>query len=154
MKKTRLFLTASLLAIGSLSAVTMTSCSKDDTTCAVGYEGKDCKTLSRDKFIGQWQGHEDCTIGTDDYSITLTASGTSEVKLIYTNVYNQAFTATGEMTGTNGFTFSGTAAGTSGTVNFSGNVSLDQSTGKLTSTYMIKDGVNPDNSCTFTGTKL
>jgi hypothetical protein len=154
MKKTRLFLTASLLTVAAFGTLTMTSCSDDDKICNVGYEGDDCKTLSRDKFLGQWQGTEQCTIGSDEYTITLSASSTSEIKLIYTNVYNQAFTATGEMTGTHGFTFSGTAAGTSGTVNFSGNVSLDQSTGKLTSTYMIKDGVNPDNSCTFTGTKL
>ncbi|WP_118976677.1 hypothetical protein [Taibaiella koreensis] len=152
MKKARLILTASLLSIGTFSAVTFSSCSKDDT-CQVGYEGKDCKTLSRDKFVGQWKGQEQCTQGDDEYVITLTASSSSDVKLVYTNVYNQAFTATGTMTGTNGFSFEGNGIGTGGaTVTFNGVGSLDQSTGQLTITYTIS-GLTT-NSCTFKGTKL
>ncbi len=154
MKKTRLILAASMLAIGAFTTTTMTSCSKDDQICNAGYEGKDCKTLSRAKFVGQWKGSEACTIGTDDYTITISASSNSEITVVYTNVYNDNYTAIGTMTGPDGFTFSGTAAGTTGTVNFSGNVSLNESTGILTSVYTVKDGVNPDNTCTFTGTKL
>ena len=153
MKKTRLFLAAALLTIGGFSMVTMSSCSKDDETCNVGYEGKDCKTLSRTKFIGQWQGHEQCTVGTDDYVITLTPSSTGDITLVYSNVYDQQFTATGTMTGPNGFTFSGTAAVTGGTANFSGTVTLDPSTGILTSTYNVSSPAS-SNSCTFTGTKV
>jgi hypothetical protein len=153
MKKTKLLLAASLLSIGAFTTTVMTSCSKDDKTCNLGYEGSDCKTLSRDKFIGQWKGHEACTLGTDDYTITISPSSTGDLNLVYTNVYNQSFVASGTITGPYGFSFSGTGAVTGGTATFSGNVSLDPSTGVLTSTYNIESPAS-SNACTFTGTKL
>jgi hypothetical protein len=153
MKKARLILTASLLTIGTFSAITFSSCSKDDKVCNVGYEGTDCKTLSRTKFVGTWQGSESCTVGTDNYTIQLSAGSGSEITLIYTNVYNQNFTASGTMTGTNGFSFSGNGIGTGGgSVTFSGTGALDSSTGVLTVNYTITGTTS--NTCTFTGTKL
>lgn len=153
MKKARLILSASLLTLGAFSTVTFTSCSKDET-CNVGYEGDDCKTLSRAKFIGQWHGTEVCTQGDDEYNIVISAGSSSDVSIVYNNVYNQQFTATGTMTGTHGFSFSGNGIGTGGgNVTFSGTASLDQSTGKLTVTYTVQSGIG-SNSCTFTGTKL
>jgi len=151
MKKARLILSASLLTIGAFSAVTFSSCSKDDVTCNVGYEGEDCKTLSRDKFIGSWKGTEDCTIGDDNYNIGIAASSNNEITIIYTNVYNDNYTATGTMTGTNGFTFSGTAAGG---VTFNGTATLNSSTGMLTVSYKVFTGTTETNACTFNGTKL
>lgn len=152
MKKVRLILSASMLTIAGFTAMTtMTSCGDDEKVCNTGYEGSDCKTLSRDKFIGQWSGTEDCTIGDDSYTITLSASSTNEISLVYTNVYNDNYTATGTMTGTNGFTFSGTAAGG---VTFSGNATLTPGTGILEVKYKVMTGAVETNACTFTGTKL
>ena len=51
MKKARLILSASMLSIAAFSAVTFTSCSKDDD-CAAGYEGSDCKDEIREAMIG------------------------------------------------------------------------------------------------------
>lgn len=151
MKKARLILTASLLTIGAFSAVTFTSCSKDDEVCPTGYEGSDCKTLSRTKFIGSWKGSEQCSTGDDNYTIVISAGSGSELSIIYNNVYNQQFTATGNITGTNGFTFEGTGAGG---VTFSGTGTLNTGTGQLAVTYTIYTGSILTNSCTFTGTKL
>jgi hypothetical protein len=154
MRKARLILSASLLTIGTFSAVTFSSCSKDDKICNVGYEGTDCKTQSRAKFVGMWKGTEACTLGTDEYTITITASSSSEVQIVYSNVYNQNFTATGTMTGTNGFSFSGNGIGTGGgTVTFSGTGALNSSTGVLKIDYTVSSAAS-NNSCTFTGTKL
>lgn len=151
MKKARLILSASMFALMGMSAITFSSCSKDEKVCEAGYEGKDCKTLSRDKFIGSWKGAEECTIGTDNYTISITAATGSEVKIIYSNVYNQDFTATGTMTGPNGFSFNGDA---SGGVTFSGTATHDAGTGRLTVNYSVETGGVTTNTCTFTGTKL
>jgi hypothetical protein len=151
MKKARLILSASLLTLGAFSAVTMTSCSKDDETCKVGYEGTDCKTLSRDKFIGNWKGTEACTEGTDEYNIGITAGSGSEITVVYSNVYNQGFTGTGSMTGQNGFSFNGTGAGG---VTFSGTATYEAGTGRISVTYKVMTGSTLTNECTFTGTKL
>lgn len=151
MKKARLILSASMLSIAAFSAVTFSSCSKDDEICPVGYEGDDCKTLSRAKFIGNWSGTEDCTIGDDSYSIEIVASSASEIQVTYKNLYNDGYTATGTMTGTNGFSFTGTAAGG---VTFSGTAELNEATGKLTVDYKVMTGTVETNACTFTGTKL
>lgn len=54
MKKTRLFFTAALLSVGAFSAVTMTSCSKDDQICNAGYEGDNCDVEIRTKMLGTY----------------------------------------------------------------------------------------------------
>jgi len=54
MKKTKLVLAASLLALGSFTSVTMTSCSKDDKVCNTGYEGKNCDVEIRTKMLGTY----------------------------------------------------------------------------------------------------
>lgn len=151
MKKARLILSASMLSIAAFSAVTFSSCSKDDEICPVGKEGDDCETLSRVKFIGDWDGTEDCTIGDDAYTIEIRESSSSDIQVVYRNVYNAGYTATGTMTGTNGFSFSGTSAGG---VTFSGTAELNSATGKLSVDYKVMTGTVETNACTFTGTKL
>lgn len=156
MKKARLILSASMLTIAAFTSVTIISCNKDDDTCPVGYEGDKCKTLSRDKFLAPngamstWTGHEECTTGNDDYSITLAPSSASDIQLVYGNLYNQQLTATAQMTGPNGFSFSGNA---SGSITFQGTGSLDQSTGRLTVHYTISTAGIQTNECDFVGTK-
>lgn len=67
MKKARLILTASLLSVGTFSAITFSSCSKDEV-CPVGYEGKKCDTEMRAKFIKSWSANE--VAGTDQLVYT------------------------------------------------------------------------------------
>ena len=54
MRKARLILSASLLTIGTFSAVTFSSCSKDDMICNAGYEGKNCDVEIRQEMIGTY----------------------------------------------------------------------------------------------------
>lgn len=149
MKLVRNIALASVLTLSAFSAVTFTSCSKDDSGCAVGYEGSDCKTLSRDKFVGIYVGTEQCSSGNDNYNITIGANS-DQIKLTMTNLYNQNLTAIGTMTSTTTFSFNGNQTVGGVNVTFSGNGSLNAN--QLTVTYQINDGTN-NNSCTFTGTK-
>ena len=144
MKKARLILSASLLTLGAFSAITFSSCSKDDV-CPVGYTGEDCKTLVRDQFIGVYVGTEQCTTGDDSYTITITANS-DNVKVTMTNIYNDNYTAIGTVTGNNTISFSGSQGGAtfSGTGTIAGN--------QLTLDYTVSDGVL-SNTCKFIGNK-
>jgi len=146
MKKARLILSASILALASM---TLVSCEKDDKGCDVGYEGSDCKTLSRDKFVGTWKLDENCTTGTDDYSLTITTGSNGDLSLIMTNLYGDNYTASATVTGNNSIRFSGTA---SGNVSFNG-TGIYENGGNLTINYTISDP-SMTNSCTATGVKL
>lgn len=53
MKKARLILSASMIALVGLSAVTFSSCSKNDD-CAVGYTGKNCDEEIRTPMLGTY----------------------------------------------------------------------------------------------------
>ncbi len=143
MKKVRVISTAAMLALLSVGTMTFMSCDKE---CEIGYEGSNCKTLSREKFVGTWNGTEACTTGNDTYQLTITAAG-DDIKLNYSNLYNENYSGQGTMTGTNTFSFSGENGGAT----WSGTGSIDGS-GRLTVTYQIGNGAI-SNSCTFTGTK-
>ncbi|MCW3121104.1 MAG: hypothetical protein JWQ38_596 [Flavipsychrobacter sp.] len=153
-----------IIAVSAFGTVLYTSCTKDackdvvcqnagtctdgKCTCPTGYEGTNCETKSRDKFVGTYVGTETCTVGTDAYSITL-AANSDALKLTYTNLYNDNITATCTMTGLNTFSFSGTQGGAT----FSGTGTL--STNTLTVTYTLSNptAVPSSNTCTFTGSK-
>jgi hypothetical protein len=152
---------SALLSLGAFSAITYTACNKDECkdvvcqnggtcvsgtcSCPTGYEGNNCETKSRDKFIGTYIGQENCTIGNDNYTITVTTSS-ENIKLIVTNLYNQGFTATGTMTASNTFSLSGSQGSTS----YTGTGSLANN--QLTIQYSITSPA-ATNSCTFVGTK-
>lgn len=144
MKKIRIIASAALLTLTAFGATTLTSCTQD---CEIGYEGSNCKTLSRTKFVGTWNGSETCTVGTDNYQLSITAAG-DDIKLNYSNLYNDGYSGQGTMTGTNTFTFTGTS-GSSTT--WSGTGTLADN-GTLTLNYSISNG-GVSNTCTYTGTK-
>lgn len=162
MKKLKTILLASVATIGIFSSVVFSSCNPDpckdivcanggtctDGTCAcpAGYEGTLCETLSRDKFIGVYSGNETCTLGTDTYSITITANS-DKVKFNIQNLYNQSFTAIASAS-SNSFSIPSQTVGSGVTAVGSGNITGNT----ITITYTIIDGTT-SNTCTFTGTK-
>ncbi len=135
------------VAITTIAAVSfISSCTK---TCDPGYEGSDCKTETRAKFVGQYQGPETCTVGTDNYTLTVAKSSTDVLKITFTNVYNQAYTAIATVDGSSFTVESQTVA--SG-VTVSGTGTLSGTT--LTFTYTITTAGAASNTCTFSGVKL
>jgi hypothetical protein len=162
MKNLKSILFASLLTIGAFSVTLVTSCNPDackdvictnggscsNGTCACpsGYEGTLCETLSRTKFIGVYSGTETCTVGSDTYSITITANS-DPLKFNIQNLYNQSFTAIAAAGG-NSFTIPNQTVGSGVTAVGSGSITGNT----ITVTYTINDGT-ASNTCTYSGTK-
>lgn len=90
MRKARLILSASLLTIGTFSAMTFSSCSKDDVVCPTGMEGKNCDVQMRTKFIKTWSANE--TSGTDQlvYSCTI-AAGAAINQVVISSTFSENF---------------------------------------------------------------
>ena len=124
------------------------TCNETDGSCncPVGYEGSNCETLSRTKFLGVFSGNETCTVGTDTYAITCSANA-DDLKFNIQNLYNQSLTAIASANG-NAFTIPNQTVGASITASGSGTITGNN----ITVTYTISDGVT-SNTCTFTGTK-
>lgn len=120
-------------------------CVSGTCNCSRGYEGVNCETKSRDKFVGTYLGTEACSVGTDNYTIALTAH-TDAVKLTMSNLYNDGYSATCDMVAIDSFTF----AGASGVLTYSGTGRLVSNT--ITIRYTITNGT-VSNSCVFTGNK-
>jgi hypothetical protein len=163
MKKLKTILLAGVLTAGVFSTAVFTSCNSDacadvvcsnggscvDGTCAcpTGFEGAKCETLSRDKFIGVFNGTEQCNQGSDAYAITI-STNSDKTKFNIQNLYNNVpvLTAIASANG-NAFTIpsqtvaAGVTAVGSGTIN--GNT--------ITITYTVSGAVT--NTCTFTGIK-
>ncbi len=127
MKKARLILTASMLTIAGFTAVTFSSCSKDDKVCPAGYEGSDCKTLSRINLSATWTGKDICGSGKYDIDLKVDPSSASEVSAVVNNPggFGASVTISGTVTGTNALSFTNQNVGgqrsLSGTMTFTGN---------------------------------
>lgn len=135
MKKINFLKSALVVALLALTTVSIQSCKKDEDP-------------DRDKFLGNWNGQETCTVGSDSYTLGITASSTEEVKIVLSNVYNQAFTATATVSGST-FTVASQSVGSGVTLSGSGTISGDA----LTFQYNIQD-LASTNACTFIGTRL
>jgi len=82
------------LTVSAFSAVTMTSCKKDDNGCQVGYEGSDCKTLSSAKFVKVWSATDKDATGDalPVYTSAIVNSSASDVtKVTISNFSNGLF---------------------------------------------------------------
>lgn len=81
---------AAILSVTALGTITMTSCKKDDVACDAGYEGTDCKTEVRTKFINAsgWSASETGSLsGASTYSINILSSSTAVDKILISNMY-------------------------------------------------------------------
>lgn len=135
-------------------ALIISSCEDKIKSCETGYEGSDCRTLSRAKFIGQWKGSEECNDNDEDYTISITTNSTNDLTINYTNVNNKNFVATGKIVSGNELHIEGNAIGTGGgKINFSGSALLDESSGTITVNYLISSDIT-NTGCTFIGKKI
>lgn len=163
MKKLKTILLAGVLTAGVFSSAVFTSCNSDacadvvcsnggacvDGTCAcpTGFEGAKCETLSRDKFIGVFNGNETCTQGTDTYAVTITTNS-DKTKFNIQNLYNNVPTLTA-IASANGNAFSIPSQTVGAGVTASGSGTINGNT--ITITYTVSGGAT--NTCTFIGNK-
>ncbi len=57
--------------------------------CDSGYEGTDCATLSRAKFVGTYSVADACSAsGSAAYTVTITASATDETRVLLSNFWD------------------------------------------------------------------
>ncbi|MFM2201538.1 MAG: hypothetical protein RL040_738 [Bacteroidota bacterium] len=128
------------------------TCNEGTCACAAGYEGADCGTEQRAKFISTYNFNESCTSGTYSYTCNIGTSSAGVTKVLLSN-----FAA---LTGS---TISASVSGTTLNIaqqNFSlngqnwGIVGAGQINGSLlTITYTLTFPDNSTDACTATGTK-
>lgn len=155
------------LLVVALSSTVLTSCKEDDPcegvsclnggTCAngtcdcdAGFEGSDCGTQMRTKFIAAYSVTESCTSGNFSYDISIVTSASGVSNVIINNFGGYGITATGTV---NGKTLTipnatadvqGVSVSYQGTGQINGNI--------LTMNYSVSAGGTSD-PCTATCTK-
>ena len=123
------------------SVATISSCTK---TCDLGYEGDNCKTEVRAKYLGNFNGSEACTSGTTPVSVNgVTVSG-DVVKVTFTNLYGAGFNTTGTVQADGSITIANQSFGTG---QISGSATINA--GKIVITYTVTSGGASD-ACTWT----
>lgn len=127
------------------------TCEEGTCICVAGYEGENCETEMRSKFLASYTVAENCNInGNFNYDMTISTSATAVSNVVINNFYGVGATVSASIAGTTitipnqtvttqgvAFTFSG-----SGQIN--GNI--------LTLSYTASVGADAE-SCTATCTK-
>lgn len=108
------------------------TCVEGDCVCDTGYEGTNCETAIRAKFLGTFNVTETCDSGSDSYAVTVSA-GTGINDVVINNLYDAGFAVNGSLNEAGGVnipsqTFgvgmvSGSATSTGGVVTFTFTVS-------------------------------
>jgi hypothetical protein len=151
------------LVMALFGAMTVSSCKKDpckkvtcqnggtcqdgNCKCNLPWEGSRCEVDARDKFVGAWQGTENCGTPTN-YTTTINRSQTSQVRI---TIYEPAFQITyyAELTSSTTFTIpqqtytvQGLAIGINGNGTLNGNtlimnVTYSSGSDALTCSYTL-----------------
>lgn len=126
------------------------TCEEGICLCATGYEGTNCETEIRAKFLGSYTVSESCQSGNYSFSLSITSSSAGVSNIIINNFYDIGINVSATING-NSVTIpnqtindGGVALTISGSGQLSGNI--------LTLTYNISAGTESD-SCTATCTK-
>lgn len=126
------------------------TCNEGICACATGYEGTECATETRAKFLGTYNVSESCESGNYTFSLTVTTSSTGVRNVIINNFYDIGIAVNATVSGNSlnipnqTVTSGGTALTISGSGQITGNI--------LTMTYTISAGADSD-TCTATCTK-
>lgn len=168
MKSIRNIAFAAIMTIGAFSAVTYTSCNKDECkdvvcqnggtctdgvcSCPAGYEGNNCETKSNAKFVGVWAVTETCGgANSTPYQVTITADPADAGKVLISNLGNYDCTIGGTIV------FDGVVNKASLTINDNAcntqmNATGTYDNGKITINYTAT-AVGVNDNCTATLSK-
>lgn len=124
------------------------TCADGTCLCADGYEGTNCDTEMRAKFLGNFNITESCSSGTDTYSCVIATSSSNVANISFSNLYNSGIAVSGTVNGT-AVTIASQSLATA-TISGSGVIST---TGVITLTYTVSVGGNSD-TCTMTMTPV
>ena len=123
--KLRNILVTAFITTSIFSAITYTACTKDhcnnvaclnggacdggNCVCPTGYEGNRCQTYSRDKFVGNYNGADSCSVtGDNQYPIRMLAVAANPVEMTMMNFLgNPNDSALCTMQSVDSFTFTG-----------------------------------------------
>jgi hypothetical protein len=166
MKSLRNIALSAIMTIGAFSAITYTSCNKDECkdvvcqnggtcvngtcSCPTGYEGANCETKSRDKFLGNWSGSDKCGSGTYNVSLTIGTS-TNNINALVNNPggFGGTIQITGAVTASNKLSFTNASVGSgrtlTGTMTFNNN--------SMTFEYTVTPATGSPDVCNGTYTK-
>ena len=126
------------------------TCTDGTCICTTGYEGGDCGTESRAKFLSVYNVTESCPSGNFSYQSTISTSSAGADRVIVSNFGGYGVSVSGTVSGSSlsipnqQVDVQGTAATFSGSGQLSGNI--------LTVTYTVSSGSNSE-TCTQTCTK-
>lgn len=147
MKKVRLILSVSMMALMGFSAVTLSSCSKDKD-CPLGYTGKNCDQEIRKPMLGTYNATDKNNSDPNDvqtYTPSITTNTTVSVVSIHDfgNFFHNAEIVTSNVKedGKNiSFTIPTQTPGITG-YTVSGSGTYDVSSNKITINYALDNGV-------------
>lgn len=127
------------------------TCNEGICACATGYEGTECATETRAKFLGTYSAAESCTSGNyPPFTITIVSSSTGVRNVIINNFYGIGLSVSATVSGSSlnipnqTITEDGVPIAISGSGQLAGNI--------LTMTYTLSSGAESD-TCTATCTK-
>jgi hypothetical protein len=153
-----LLVAGTLLATGckkdpckDVSCLNGAACADGKCLCTTGYEGDNCGTETRAKFLSTYNVTESCPSGNFNYQITITTSSAGVDRVIINNFGGYGVSVSGTISGssinipTQQVDVQGTAATFSGGGQLNGNI--------MTITYTISSG-SISETCTKTCTKL
>ncbi|HRG90445.1 MAG TPA: hypothetical protein PLW44_15595 [Chitinophagales bacterium] len=115
-------------------------------TCDLGYEGDNCTTPVREKYLGTFSGNELCGSAADSFNIAISEISNDVTKVRFTNLHNaNNQTATGTVLENGSITIPSQAFGSGGNINGT----LTMVNGKISVEYLVKIDGLPDAACTW-----
>jgi len=150
MRKARLILSASLLTIGTFSAVTFSSCSKDDPICPTGMEGKNCDVEMRTKFVKTWSASDVVNGNQLVYSCTI-AKGININSVTISNTFADNFFSNNINATVNGNTITVAKQTPDANGDFSVSGQGTYQNGQIVWTYLIVEDASGDDQ-NYSGT--
>lgn len=99
MKKARLILSASLVALAA--STTIISCGGKDESCAAGYEGKNCDVEIREQLIGTFDAIDVRTATNETKTYTPTISKNATVTVVNIQEFGDFYRGSSELVTSN-----------------------------------------------------